>query len=295
MLTDFHLVAVVRERKKTDLFRIPLHQSLRDHLMESWGVRLREIVNKLDRVDFRAGYQLKKHQCFQLLGFSVPSRMGELTSQTTMTIREIVTKPETFKSIQGTVAYARNIHDEELMLFQDFSPSKVIRPGQFLKFEGENYMITENTGFLLDQQLSAAYLREERTLLFRKFRAVNSFLPIYEFYRKTSELEIRELLNNDKLVAEDPGKWARGANQWFRTRLLQLRDSGILDRYSAEEIKTRSIGFGVPIQIVNNRIVFPNNHESAKNLLRFLNEEFFMGVLSDTIYETNTKRRRTEM
>ena len=292
MTEDFHLVAVVSNGKRSVLFRIPLHESLQGDLKESWNAEYEFFVHKYQEIDYRAGQRLKSNQCFRFVDFDFPLWIANYNTQSAADIPAIEQKYETYRSIQGTIAYTRNQQDEEMMLFQDFSVSKAIGPGQFLQFESDRYKTTEQPGVLLGRELSAVYSPQNRKLKFRGFRAVNSFLPISDFYKKVSELEIRKLLQHDRLATEDSESWAKGANQWFRTRFTLLRDSGILDRFSANEIKARSIGYDVSIQIVNGRIVFPTDRISARKLLKFLNEEVFKGPITDTIYETNYNRKQ---
>ena len=293
MISDFFLVAIVRNRNRSTLFRIPIHQSLQDHMKDTWNSKYESFIGEYDEVDYMAGYRIKRHQCFRFLNFDLPMWLKQYNSRTAITVDEIGKDPEVYNLIQGTIAFTRNHHEDELMLFQDFSRSKVIGPGRFLHLDGDAFRIAELPGVLLDRHLSAVYSFKDRKILFRDFRGVNSFLPISDFYKKVSEREIRAILQHDRLATEDPDKWALGANHWFRTRFILLRSSGILDRYSAAEIKSRSIGYNVSITILNDRIVFPTDNDSARKLLQFLNEEILKGPITDTIYETNYNRKRS--
>lgn len=292
MTKDFHLVAVIRKGNRSVLYRIPLHESLQEGLKENWNAEYEFFIHEYEETDYRAGQRLKRKQCFRFVDFDFPLWIADYNSQSAAEIPAIDKNDETYRSIQGTIAYTRNQQGDELMLFQDFSRSKVIGPGQFLLLESNRYRTTEQTGFLLDRELSAVYSPKNRKLLFRGYRAVNSFLPITDFYKKVSEQEIRQLLQHGRLAAEDPESWVKSANQWFRTRFTLLKDSGILDRFSANEIKARSIGYDVSIKTMNDRIVFPTDRVSAKKLLQFLNEEVFKGPITDTIYETNYNRKQ---
>ena len=111
-----------------------------------------------------------------------------------------------------------------------------------------------------------------------------------EFYEEASEDTIREILSHKILVPEDVEALAIDANQWFRKRFAMLRDSGVLDQYSPQQIKKRSKNYDVEIQISKGRIVFPAEKGAAKKLLQFLNEEIYRGAITDTLYETNSKR-----
>ena len=292
MIRDLQLIAVVKHPKRTVLLRIPLDQALRDHLEENWNSKYDTLIQEYEQIEFKAGYRLGKHQCFTFSEFDLPTWMEGINSQAASSIGEIGYELKTHNLIQGTAAFAKNSSGEEVVLFQDFARSKVVDPGRYLQFDGNLYRITSHRGFLLDRHLSAVFLPVERKLIFRSFRAVNSFLPIFDFYKKVSENEVLELLEHSLLTTEDPGIWLKSANQWFRTRLSQLRISGILNRFSADEIKKRSNGFDIQVNIKNDKIVLPSDTDSAKKLLQFLNEELFKGVFTNTIYETRSKRPR---
>ena len=133
--------------------------------------------------------------------------------------------------------------------------------------------------------------RRRAKLLFHNFRTVNTFLPLADFYKEASDKEIKEVLNHRLLAPENREAAVLRANQWSRKRFAMLKDSGVLDNYSAQEIKSRSNGYDVSITIVSDEIVFPTDKSESKKLLQFLNEERFRGAITDTLYETNSKRK----
>ena len=290
MIGDFRLVAIIRNGNKTVLQRIPISQSSQGVFVDSWISEYEHMVHESEQINFKAGYKLGKNQCFRLLDFDLPLWMDELTSHSVESIKEIESNLETLNSVQGTVAFSRGAHDEATMLFQDFSRSMVVYPGDFLQLKGDNYMVTGNPGILLDRKLCAVYLSDERKLLFYNIRAVNSFLPVFESYKRQTEREIKEFLSHKLLATQEIDKWSREASLWFLTQFTRLKDSGILDRYTAEEIESRARGYDVKIQIVRNKIVFPSDYDSAKKLLQLLNEDCFKGAITDTVYTTNSKR-----
>lgn len=193
-------------------------------------------------------------------------------------------------AIRGIIGFARNQNGKELVLFQSFSRSHVIRPGSFLLLRNGTYETTESPGLTLESRLSAAYFPAEQKLLFRNFRVVNTFLPLADFYEEASEQQIRQVLAHKMLAPENVDALATESNQWFRKRFAMLRDSGVLDQYSAKEIQARSKGYDLEICLSKGKIVFPEARPAAKKLLQFLNEELFRGPITETLYETNSKR-----
>tara|TARA_R110000824_G_C15231442_1_gene678598 strand:- start:5900 stop:6781 length:882 start_codon:yes stop_codon:yes gene_type:complete len=290
MFEDFQLAAIIKQRRNTRLLRIPLHQGLQDTLAESWREQHEAFVQDIDEIDFNAGYQPEEHERFRLQDYALPDFLAGENRQSLPDLDAVTMDDTLLDSTKGLVAYVRTEDGQELILFQNFSRSHVIRPGRFLFLQNDTYETAGRAGLTLDQKLSAVYLADEETLLFHNFRTVNSFLPLVEFYEEASEDEIREVLDHDSLAPEDTDALAVSANQWFRKRFAMLRDSGVLDAYSADEIQRRSRGYDVDIHIANDRLVFPAEKPAAKKLLQFLNEELFRGAITETLYETNSKR-----
>lgn len=289
MLENLQLAAIVKQGGKVRLMRIPLHRALQDELATSWGDQYDDFVDDIDEIDFNAGYQPEAHERFRLRDYELPNWLAEETTQTVADLDAVTSDDSLLDSTKGIVAFARN-DGEELVLFQNFSRSHVIRPGSFLFLQNNTYATTQRPGLTLDNKLSAVYLPADRRLVFHSFRTVNTFLPLADFYEEASEQEIREVLGHERLAAEDVDALARESNQWFRKRFALLRDSGVLDAYSARQIQQRSRGYDVNIHTAGGRIVFPADKASAKKLLQFLNEELFRGAITETLYETNSKR-----
>lgn len=290
MLENFQLAVIAKKSGQTRLFHIPLHQGLQATLAESWGEQYGSFVNDIQEINFDAGYNPEDHERFRLDAYTLPDWLRDESSQTVATLDSISQHEDVIDSIKGVVAFARNDQGEELMLFQNFSRSHVIRPGRFLFLKNDTYETAQRPGLTLDGKLSAVYLRMEEKLLFHNFRTTNTFLPLVEFYEDASENEIREVLGHDLLAPEDAETLAVEANQWFRKRFAMLKDSGILDNYTARQIKAHSKGYEIDIKIKDNKIVFPADKPAAKRLLQFLNEELYRGPITETLYETNSKR-----
>ena len=293
MLENFQLAAIIKEGSQTRLQRIPLHQALQNELAESWQIQYDSFFEEIQEVDFNAGYQPDEHECFCLADYRPPTWLADEESTTVSGMYEVSRELDDtwVDSIKGILGFAQDDHGEELVLFQNFSRSRVIRPGRFLFLKNNTYESTERPGLTLDEKLSAVYQPTQSRLLFRNFRTVNTFLPLAEFYKEASEQEILAVLNHSLLASEDSNAIATGANQWFRKRIAMLKDSGVLDKYSAQEIKSRSNGYNVSITIRGDKIVFPADKSEAKKLLQFLNEERFRGAVSNVLYETNSKRK----
>jgi len=290
MLENFQLAAIVKTVGEMRLLRIPLHQGLQTALADRWGQQCSDFLNDVTEVEFDPGYSPEKHERFRLSEYELPEWLRSESSLTIQNLDAISTNDEFIDSIKSVVAFSRNEQGQEVVLFQKFSRSHVIRPGSFLLLQDDTYDTVQQPGLTLDTKLSALYFPVQQKLLFHNFRTTNSFLPLADFYQEASEQDIREVLGHASIAAENPDALAVGANQWFCKRFALLKDSRILDKFTAKQIQAHSKEYDVDVQVKGNKIVFPADKAAAKRLLQFLNEELFRGAITETLYETNSKR-----
>lgn len=289
MLDNFQLAAIRKQGAQVRLLQIPIHQVLQNTLAKAWHAQLDSFINESEEIPFNAGYQPEEHELFCLNEFTPPEWLAEESSISIGHLDSIGHDEAVIASTKGITGFARE-RERELVLFQNFNRSHVVRPGSFLLLRNDTYESTEHPAITLDNKLAAVYLPTEQKLLFRCFRTVNTFLPLGDFYREASEQQIRDILTHPNLFATNPESFASRPSQWFRKRFAMLRDSGVLDNYTVGQIQARSRGYDVAIHIQDGKMVFPEDHISAKKILQFLNEELFKGAITDTLYETNSKR-----
>ena len=290
MLDNFQLAAIVKQGAQLRLHQIPMRQALQQRLATTWAAQFVAFSDDAQEIAFNSGYQPEEHERFALRDFVPPEWLAGKTSGTIADLGPIHQDEAFIASIKGIAAFARDEGGSELVLFQNFSRSHVIRPGTFLLLRNGTYETTERPGLTLESKLAAVYFLAEQKLLFHNFRTVNTFLPLGDFYEEASEQQIRDVLSHDKLAPVNIEAMATESNQWLRKRFAMLRESGVLDRFSAQQIKSRSKGYDVEIRVQKRKIVFPEDRHSAKKLLQFLNEELFRGAITETLYETNSKR-----
>lgn len=288
MLTDFQLAAIVKKGTKWQVLRIPMHQALQDTLAASWHAQYVAFTQGTKEIAFDPGYAPEDNERFCVGDYALPDWL-EVGSKV-QDLDPVSQHENQLDAIKAIIAFARNAQGEELMLAQNFSRSHVIQPGSFLFLEKDNYESPKRPGLTLDSKLGALYLVAQKKLLFHNFRAANSFLPLADFYQEATEHEIIEILGHERLAPENAQALASGASQWMKKRFAMLKHSGILDQYEAKQIKAHSKGYEVDVQIKGGKIVFPADKNAVKRLLQFLNEELYKGAITETLYETNSKR-----
>ena len=272
------------------MFQIPLRQELQQNLANNWNNQYNKFLDKVEELDFTLGYELEGKQLFRLCSRELSDW---LANQNVNTIPKLNSgnEKELIDLIQGIIAFARDDNNEDILLFQNFTPSQVIRSNKLMFIQEDRYDELRRPALTLANNLSAVYLPKEEKLLFRSFRNIKTFLPLSEFYYEASEEDILKVLSHELFECQDKNVLVNNSTQWIRKRFAMLKETNILDRLSVTQIETKAREHNVRIQVENDKIVFPTDKDEVKKLLQLLNEEIFQGALTNEIYETNSKRK----
>ena len=90
---------------------------------------------------------------------------------------------------------------------------------------------------------------------------------------------------------EGSADFVNSANTWERRKIASINDSGVLQNYTAKKIKALGSKNGVSISISGESIVLPEDRAERRIVLGFLDEEVYKGVFSQTVFQTNSKRK----
>ena len=288
------LAAIITEDGKKELRYVPLSRDLQSTIKIEWESQYNTFFNRIEEeVNFDPGYEPEKHEIFCLREYQLPDWLAEEDSASIQDCDPIGTNERDLKLIKGIATFSENHTDDKFILFQRFMPSQVIRTSLSAIWDRDTFKKMDAPGFSLANYLSAVYNCSEKKLVFRSFYNVDMFLPLTEYFRPASEQEVREILNHELFAPENLDESATKPSRSFRTRFALLKQSDVLDNYTASEIADSAKSIGFPIQLSDNgkKIVFPSKKSDANELLRFLNDSYVRGILTETPYIANSKRK----
>lgn len=290
MLDNFQLIAIVIKGNESSLFRVPVSQTLQNSLAAQWFAQMQAFTEGTENIPFDAGYNPESHERFAIDSFVLPDWLSAHTSLTVPNLPSIGENEERLSHVKALAGFAKIQNGKEIILFQNFNRSHVIKPGNSLFLKQGVYETNNKPVLTLSGGSSAIYFSEGQRLIFHHFRSVNVYLPLAEYYEEAAEEDIREILGHASFAPENADAIAKDASQWFRKRFAILRDSKVLEDYTVQHIADHAQGYDVELQLENNKIIFPADKTKAKKLLQFLNEELYKGAITEKLYETNSKR-----
>ena len=148
MLENFHLAVIVVDNGQDCLRQVPLRQDLQGSLAEDWEVQYNEFIQGKKEIVFDAGYQPEQDENFCLTEYESPVWLAKEDSQTVPDLEIIGHDDTSVDAIKGVAAFARD-ESTELVLFQNFSRSRVIRPRLSLFLSGDTYTTVATPGLML--------------------------------------------------------------------------------------------------------------------------------------------------
>ena len=174
--------------------------------------------------------------------------------------------------------------------FQKFRNDQYITAARHhLFFTGDTFVKEDRLGITIATTVDCVV--ENNNLYFPSYHFAKQIFDLTDYYRVASEQDIRSFVNSDIISMESSDAFVESANTWERRKIASINDSGVLRKYTAKRIKDLGKKNGVVIAVSGDSIVLPEDRADRRIVLGFLDEEVYKGVFSDTLYQTNSKRK----
>jgi hypothetical protein len=286
-------LAIVRNGKDNSIYRLDIDDTLFDDIRLTFTIpadKWRDPV--VLRTEFDDSYTLEDGQLFEIKKFAMPPDMlnamrfpkecGEfkLDSQGIADLKAIVAV-NTTSGAGGVTA-----------MFKIISKGKKHEPSKSLMVMSKRNGYTKVTdpAISFDDKLAALY--EHGALIFKSPSTVKQVLSLKDYIKEANDLEIVAFLENK--FEGDAEKFLANADSWTRKRFASLMESDVFERMSSLDIydAAKSFSSDIPMHLSMDRkkLVLPQAKQDIRMALKFLNEEYYKGVLTGKDYQTHSKK-----
>lgn len=176
------------------------------------------------------------------------------------------------------------------VLIQCFENRRLIATKGFtLFYSGNTFQKMTDAGLALDTKLLAVL--EGTSLKFQSFHFLRRALDVSEHFNEATQEEMQAFAGHEKLHVDNLQQFLNGANTVIRRKIALIKQSGVLENFTTEQIVGTAQTFNVQIQTTGDgKIVLPTNPTQLRRLLRFLDEDYYESPLSQTRFLSNSKR-----
>lgn len=245
--------------------------------------------------DFDPGYSPSKDELFKIENFQLPEMFNFSVDDLIMApIEKLTARDLAGAHIKGVAAFLpSSAHNQDYpqsnILFQRITSRNIMRPNRFLWYEKGTFMKAANPMLAFGNSIAACFDYGTSRLTFRNFNTTNPYLPLEDFLVEASNPQIKCILSHHKIKAEDIERSIENATQWHRRRYALLLSNRSLDKLNINRLAEIAEHHQVPVNIEDDRLVFPAENAQSRPLLQLLNEERYRGPISKRLYETNSR------
>ena len=179
------------------------------------------------------------------------------------------------------------------VLLQGFDRRRIINANGFsLVHSGHAFSRFDGGGLTLDNKLTA--IIEDDKLKFASYHYLRQIFDMSAYCKEASEQDVKVFLQNPALQFADPQMFVDAADQWVRRKIILIQQSGILDFCPAAKLAATAKFCDLILNLAGppgqEKIVMPADRQEIKQILRFLDEDYYQSPQSSMKYMAKAKR-----
>lgn len=298
--TTDEVFVLARKGKKSKVLQLNLDQVAKNNLLEGldggYSEHLSYGEEEREKIPFQVGYNLEDDEIFALDNYPL---IDDIKSAIDMPhLLEYYVPSAIFGSTSDgfelkAVFVGTKVDDKYYAAFQKFEKRNVLKKTRgFLFYNGNTFKEMDNKNTLaLDEKVNCIFI--EGSLLFFDYKEANKIFDLSEYYRVATQHEINRFKESDQFyIADDATCEKLTKATMTRKKIAKILDSGVLDNYTALELKTKAdeLNIDIVLDSRNSKIAMPTNSRKMKELLSFLCEQVYKGAITGTKYVSNSTR-----
>lgn len=265
--------------------RIPLSGDIQIEITRYFWAQMDTFYTNQQKVEFSGNYNAEEGEIFSIKQYPLDNRLFDAIDNP---IKYPILDPGEEKHRILAIFIGDQNNKKYMIGFQGFDVHKMILRSFTIILSEGYYTKLKDPGIILDDKLTTLY--ENGELLFYSYQKTRRFCDLAEYYCEATDTDLKDFISNRSLFVENSDLFLKNADMVVRRKVALLQKNKVLGRVSVNEIRTSAKKFGLDIKIKDGKkIVLPENRSELKNILRFLDEDYFNTVLTKRKCVTNSK------
>ena len=258
-------------------------------------VGVEEILNidteryKSNSIIFDGSYKPDEDESLKIENFDLSDEIQEAINNP-LGVDKLVANDGYELNIRAIFLTLSDDSENEKIVFQRTQKRQLLLGGRITLFwSNDTFISTQKPGVVITDSIDAYY--ENGTLYFTSYYWANQIFNLNKYYRQATDDDIRDFCQNNCFYVADLDSLVSASNNWTRKKIAYILDTGVLEKNTTDYILQEANNLGLQLETnEENKIVFPADLKSQKELLSYLADEIYKGRLSDDVYLTNSKR-----
>ena len=177
-----------------------------------------------------------------------------------------------------------------VIAFQKFKNDQYIsQTKHHLFFSNDTFRKNTKLGISVSNHIDCVF--EDGKLKFTSYFFARQIFDLSQYYCEATTQEVQDFVLSDKITMANWEAFVAQANSWERRKIASIQDAGVLKKFKINQIQQIAKGQGLVLVVDKNKILLPQDKAQRKIVLGFLDEEVYKGVFTNTLYQTNSKRK----
>lgn len=177
--------------------------------------------------------------------------------------------------------------ENDIYYFQNFDRRKILNNKNILFYSSNTYKKLTNDALIVEDYVNAIY--QDGKLFFHSYHNAHKIFSLSAFYEEASNEVIEEFVQSEYLLADVT--WLKEqSNNTIRKQITLIQKSNVLQNADTKKIKKEAKKFNLEIILIDGKLSIPSDKKLCKNILSFLNEQYYIGLISGKKFRTNSKR-----
>jgi hypothetical protein len=277
-----NLLALLKEEA---IKRIVTSGSLQDGVSSYFTNLHNSFYSDKNEVDFDGRYSVDDDEIFIIKDYSLKENIVQAI-QNPLTL-DMLKLENDRNDIKALICGCWDTQNQQIY-FQAFDSRHVLSQKFTLINAKDTFTKLEDPGLIIDERIDATIV--DHKLLFTSYHNARKVFDLSDYYKEATNEDLTEFVNNKMFFFEDKQWFIENADSAMRKKVALLQKNNVLGNVKLEEIKKASKGFQITIDIDKKHIVFPKNKKTVKDIIKFLDEDYFITPLTKRKCVTNSKR-----
>lgn len=277
--------------KDDNIKKLELEKNIQTSICATMSNATSDLLDK-EQIEFDGSYKPHEDECLFIREFKLLDGIKDAI-RNPIGVESFNPHRDEIEDIKAIfVGSCRGADDKEVFdaAFQKFKKEQHIQPKWYNLFYSKGTFIQENKKCIsVSDTVDCIFI--DNSLRFVSFYYAKQIFALNEYYRIATDKEVEKFATHEKLLVENPDGFKQLANTWVRRKIAMINDSNVLNDNSIEKILNTAKRINISIEIRDKKLVLPNNKETLKYILGFLDEEVYQGHFSQNTYLANSKRR----
>lgn len=177
--------------------------------------------------------------------------------------------------------------EKNIYYFQNFDKRKLLQNKNVIYWDRNTFNKLTNNALIVDNTINA--IHKNNKFYFKSYPNANKIFSLLSYFEEATDEVIEQFSTNNTISAD--ATWLKNnGNTIIKKQITLIQKSNILTTANPKKVKASANKFNLKIELVDGKLVLPNDKKQCKEILYFLNEQYYIGLITGNKYKTNSKR-----